>query len=702
MKVKRLIILCLLLAVLTIGAVSAADNGTDEMSLDEEVTLDSSADDANSISQSEETALKGNEVWEMDINDTIDVFQAENQEIVVENYPDDAKGNFSLKINDVDVECAKEQKSVIFDASIFSFGQHSFDLKFLGDDKYAPTEKSGMLIIRDPFLSKEIFAGGNLYMEYWDDDGIDTTNLPHFDYDDTINEEYLKEGNFTKVDFDINGTTYYAYPVYLYELSVSMEFIVYYVPLSSLACGNYSAKLDLHNEHSRNYDLSVIPYRLYFGENNQNWVYGDNDLIRFVYSNNLTGNIRITVNSREVYNNDVGFDSEPWSQYAKRSDIRMSEYLNWGENEILFEYYGGNYPNCTEKVNVTFSYTFGAENRTESLIMHPYYYFFEAPGGLATEKLSVIIDGVECKDVVYEKYPFLTGYIDISNFDVGNHSVVISYEGDDRFYPLTEKAYIDVTSKIVLPDTVVNGNNEIIISAPGEKGTVYIDAESDHDFYDLSVKLVNGKAKVSLAHLSGGTYYITVYEFGDHLYYSHRVIVKNIKITAKDTSMYYKSGSAFKVKLTDYKGKILKNKYVKFYINGKYVKKVKTIKKGYASLKIAKIPGKYDITAKYGKVKITRKLTVKHLVTLKTVTVKKSAKKMVLKATLKQGKKALKYKKVTFKFNGKTYKAKTNKKGVAKVIIKKSALKKLKVGKTVRYQATYLKDTVKKSAKVKK
>jgi len=73
-----------------------------------------------------------------------------------------------------------------------------------------------------------------------------------------------------------------------------------------------------------------------------------------------------------------------------------------------------------------------------------------------------------------------------------------------------------------------------------------------------------------------------------------------------------------------------------------------------------------------------------------------------LKATLKQGKKALKYKKVTFKFNGKKYKAKTNKKGVAKVTIKKSVLKKLKVGKTVKYQATYLKDTVKKSSVVKK
>ena len=38
----------------------------------------------------------------------------------------------------------------------------------------------------------------------------------------------------------------------------------------------------------------------------------------------------------------------------------------------------------------------------------------------------------------------------------------------------------------------------------------------------------------------------------------------------------------------------------------------------------------------------------------------------------------------------------------AKVTIKKNVLKKLKKGKKVTYQATYLKDTVKRTAKVKK
>ena len=88
--------------------------------------------------------------------------------------------------------------------------------------------------------------------------------------------------------------------------------------------------------------------------------------------------------------------------------------------------------------------------------------------------------------------------------------------------------------------------------------------------------------------------------------------------------------------------------------------------------------------------------------TLKTVKVKKSAKKLTITAKLTKGKSLIKGKKITFKFNGKTYKAKTNKKGIAKIVIKKKVLKKLKVGKKIKYQAKYGKLIVKKSAKVKK
>ena len=66
-----------------------------------------------------------------------------------------------------------------------------------------------------------------------------------------------------------------------------------------------------------------------------------------------------------------------------------------------------------------------------------------------------------------------------------------------------------------------------------------------------------------------------------------------------------------------------------------------------------------------------------------------------MKVTLKNGKKAIKGKWVTFKFNGKNYKVKTNSKGIAQKVFTKKVIKNLKKGKTYTVEVIYLKDIIK-------
>ena len=100
----------------------------------------------------------------------------------------------------------------------------------------------------------------------------------------------------------------------------------------------------------------------------------------------------------------------------------------------------------------------------------------------------------------------------------------------------------------------------------------------------------------------------------------------------------------------------------------KFNKKTYTLttdKNGYAILKIDAKPGKYTITVTYNKVKVTKKVTVKSIVSAKNLKVKKSAKTLKIIISLKNVNKKYLKDKLTLKFNGKTYKAKINKKGVA-------------------------------------
>ncbi|WP_458453130.1 Ig-like domain repeat protein [Methanobrevibacter sp.] len=215
----------------------------------------------------------------------------------------------------------------------------------------------------------------------------------------------------------------------------------------------------------------------------------------------------------------------------------------------------------------------------------------------------------------------------------------------------------------------------------------------------------DGIAQLRTSKLAIGKYTITSINLATGHQIDNRIEIVARIVDNKDVTMDYMDGTYFTVKVIGDDGKVApQGDMIDVFINNVH-NLVKVGKNGIAKFKINVNPKTYKVVVEYKTFKKTNKIVVKQTLKLvkKTVKVKKG-KKIILKAKLKWSNgKAIKGKKITFKFKGKKYKAKTNKKGVAKVVIKKkNVLKKLKRGKKYKFTATYVKNTVKGKVSIKK
>lgn len=305
-----------------------------------------------------------------------------------------------------------------------------------------------------------------------------------------------------------------------------------------------------------------------------------------------------------------------------------------------------------------------------------------------------------------------TAKVNVTGVPVGSHDVDVSYSGDDKYGAVSNRTHVNVP--INLP--TVNVVDHLV---RGWNSQFDYEAVFTNEFGEVLVNttvtfVVNGKPYTvktethGIARLSEtlpvGEYTITSINpvTGENV--TKKLSIVPRLIYNKDLTMDFVDGSHWDVLVIGDDGNpVGEGEIIDIYVNTiHYV--AKTDKNGYARLKINLNPNKYHITAEYKNFKVQNNLVVKQTLKLvkKTVKVKKG-KKLVLKAKLKWSNgKAIKGKKIVFKFKGKKYKAKTNSKGIAKVTVKKKVTKKLKKGKKYSYSATYITNTVKGKVKVKK
>ncbi len=298
----------------------------------------------------------------------------------------------------------------------------------------------------------------------------------------------------------------------------------------------------------------------------------------------------------------------------------------------------------------------------------------------------------------------------ITALEEGSATLSISFKGNDRYLPSNTTVGINVIKKTV-SSSDYNFEYEIIeeLGQAVFKATlpedmdgsfiVFIDGEA------YSETIVDGHATIVVDGITPGDHKISMGYSGNELYASimqnSEVYLGNLKMDKNsDISVFYTKTATYMVHLTR-DTQAMEGKTITFYVNDQTYTAV-TDSQGNAYLTLKLPANTYTVTAQYGDLSVTNKITFKHIVVAKNLKAKKSS-NLKVKVTLKKiNKKYFKGKKIILKFNGKTYKAKTNKKGVATFTIPKKVLSKLKVGKKYRYKVTYAKDTVTKKITIKK
>ena len=622
----------------------------------------------------------------------------DDEDIIRFNLDEDATGNVTVEIDgkpyaEIPLENGKAEVKI----TDLEFGTHSFTITYSGDDAHPRVSQSGDFNVTYIFKDDIIGEGYPLKGSYvvtvilpadatgtvtlYVDDNINTLGINDLlgagEDDGNALVSDVKDG---KAVFTIEGLTMGEHKIH-----------VVYSGDEKYPAGSYDTILDINR-------LAVI------GE-----ISADNKNVSLMMPANATGKLVVYNDNRR--NVVISKDMENGYAFIDLNDLSVGVY------ELRAYYEGDDYEvesysvtfKVLPEVDITQNATVG-ENITIKVDLDE-----------STGNILIVIDEISpiLEEIIDGK---INRVISTTDYGRGNHNVTFMYIGNsfdgDVFNVYNEKTgrYVPVVYAMnILPEKTIvtgqdNGNyHEEYVRK--ENGEIAYDARGTIQMYVNGVlmdvqNVVNGMAKFDLSKFKNGKYYLEFVYSGDSKYDSSSrgmEYVINNRIAAGDLSVQYTSGKSYSVTVYNSDDRRARNVQVSFSINNKAFRIVTTNAKAVASVVITSAPGSYKITSTALGVSVTKTLKVTHVLSLKKVKVKRSAKKLVIKVTLKKVKgKYLKGKKITLKFNGKKFKAKTNKNGVAKFTIKKKFLKKLKVGKKVKYQATYLKDTVKKTVKVKK
>ena len=539
--------------------------------------------------------------------------------------------------------------------SSLSLGNHEIMMNYSGDDYFI----SHLKILTFTVTNAVINIPKTIYLDHDDCISVETASSGYVSL-------YIDSKLITKKALDKSG-----------ELLYSL--------FNDITCGNHEIKVVVDAKNftrtkiinaNTTYSIEFYPNYIYrYGEENYISVYIPEDLEERLF--------RVMIDGQPIHTKKSGQDLL----------IDISK-LGAGNYTINVSYLGDDkyFP-----ISICDNFTIGYVIRVPDTVYFGDSYSADIilPAN-AKGSLEVYLD-----DKLYNSAKLVNGkaLIKLNNLNPREYHIKVRYTGID--YSVDEvNGSLTVCPTINYESSVHVGDKNLLYFKVPKNCRGKISAKIGSKTYAANIK--NGVAMLDLSGLQVGDWDFYLKYAGEDGYeesYFVGVCVDYapIKIRALKSKVIY-GIDYYGVKVIGRDGKVIKNAFVTFKVNSKTIKNVKTNSLGIAKVRmpVKYAPKKYTVTAIYKSVKLSKKVIITHLIALKTFKIKKSS-DLVLKASLK---KAIKGKTVVFKFKGKKYIAKTNKKGIAVVIIKKSALKNLRVGSKVVIGAAYLKDALVKTAKV--
>jgi cytochrome b involved in lipid metabolism len=356
-------------------------------------------------------------------------------------------------------------------------GNYIANAKFLGNDYYAPKDNTTTFIV-DAKITPEIDIHIDIPIN--STNGTITVELPE---DATGNVTVVIDGKVYNVTNVTNGTAT--------------------IQIGNLTPGNHTVEViysgDDNYTGASNYTVVTVPkisdYSIEVFANDINA--GDKADITVKLPEDINGVVLLNIDG-------VGYYVDVTNGYAK-FDLVLD--LKSGSYDVTATYPGDDKYASKSAVD---SFKVSSKDAKVEIVIKNDEIVVELPED-ATGNVTVTIDG---KDYVV---PVIDGAakMDISDLEPGNHTVDVTYNGDDKYNPASNSTTINIPKTHDYPMDITYDDGKVVVELP-EDATGDVSVKINDKTYTVPIK--DGKASVDVSDLKPGDYKVDATYAGDKKY----------------------------------------------------------------------------------------------------------------------------------------------------------------------------------------